>query len=84
MKNKKIRNNAIKNETHKIKKWKEKTKQEDIKYETKNYINGFQQVKTTRSFGDSIYNGKIKTELTINLDRNQKKVRIKIQILIKV
>ena len=84
LKNKKIRNNETKNETDKIRKWEEKTKQKYIKYEAKNYINGFQQVETIRSFGDSIYNGNINTELTINLDQKQKKVRIKIQILIKV
>ena len=79
MKNKKIRNNETKNETDKIRKWEEKTKQKYIKYEAKNYIN-----ETIISFGDGIYNGNINTELTINLDQKQKKVRIKIQILIKV
>ena len=38
-----------------IKKWEEKIKSKDLKFETKKYLHDFQQHKTIRSFGDSIY-----------------------------
>ena len=54
-----MRNNEIKNEIYQIKKWEKKIKREDLKYKTKNHTHGFQQYETIRSFGESIYTGKI-------------------------
>ena len=51
-----MRANEIKNEIYEIKKWEEKIKREDYIWI---YINDFQQFNTIRSFGDSIYTGKI-------------------------
>ena len=42
-----MRTNEIKNEE--IEKWKKKIKRKDLKYETKKYINYFQQYETIRS-----------------------------------
>ena len=54
-----MRTNKIKNEINEIKKWEEKIKRKDLKYETKTYIYiyiyDFQQYKTMRSFYESIY-----------------------------
>ena len=55
---KEMRNDKIKNEIYEIKKWKNKIKRKDLKYETNKYVFDFQQFETIRSFGDSIYNGK--------------------------
>ena len=63
---KEMRTNKIKNEIYEIKKWEEKTKRKYLKYETKKYIYDFQQYDTIRSFGNSIYNGKI------NIDEAEK------------
>ena len=49
----------IKNEIDEIKKWKEIIKRKDFKYESNKYRFDFQKFETIRSFGDSIYNGKI-------------------------
>ena len=54
-----MRTNEIKNEIDEIKKWKDKIKRKDLKYETKICIYDFQQFETIKSFGDSIYTGKI-------------------------
>ena len=54
-----MRTNKFKNEIDEIKKWEEKTKWYDLKYKTKNYTYDFQQYDTIRSFGESIYTGKI-------------------------
>ena len=54
-----MRTNEIKNAIDEIKKWENKIKQKDLKFETNRYIFDFQQIETIRSFGDSIYNGKI-------------------------
>ena len=48
----------LKNEMDEIKKWEEKIKSKDLKFETKKYLHDFQQHKTIRSFGDSIYTRK--------------------------
>ena len=56
---KEMRTNKIKNEIDEIKKWKEIIKRKDFKYESNKYRFDFQQFETIRSFGDSIYNGKI-------------------------
>ena len=56
-----MRTNKTKNEIGKIKKWKNKIKRKKIKLETNRYIFDFQQFETIRSFGNSIYNGKILT-----------------------
>ena len=53
-----MRNDEIKNEIYEIKQWKEKIKKEDLKYKKK-YKYDFQQYETIRSFGESIYVGKI-------------------------
>ena len=54
-----MRTIEIKNEIYEIKKWEEKIKWKDLKYKTKNYTYDFQQYQTIRSFGESIYIGKI-------------------------
>ena len=43
----------------KLENGKKKLNKENLKYRTKNYTNDFQQYQTIRSFGESIYNGKI-------------------------
>ena len=53
-----MRTNEIRNEVYEIKKWEEKIKWKDLKYETRKYIYDFEQYKTIRSFGDSIYTRK--------------------------
>ena len=52
-----MRNNEIKNELDKIKRWEEKIERKDLEYETKKYIYDFKQYETVRSFGD-VYTGK--------------------------
>ena len=54
-----MRANEIENEIYEVKKWEVKIKREDLKYKTKNYIYNFQWYETIRSFGKSIYAGKI-------------------------
>ena len=54
-----MQTNEIKNEIYEIKKWEEKIKQKDLKYKTKNYTYDFQKYTAIRSFGESIYTGKI-------------------------
>ena len=54
-----MRTIEIKNEIDVIKKWEEIIKIKDLKYEGNKYRIYFQQFETIRSFGDSIYNGKI-------------------------
>ena len=44
----------------KFKKWEEKITQKDLICRTNKYKYYFQQYKTVRSFGESIYDGKIK------------------------
>ena len=39
----------------KLKKWEEKNKGEDLKYETKKYTYDFQKYETKRYFGEIIY-----------------------------
>ena len=46
-----MRTNKIKNEIDEIKKWEEKIKRKDLKYETKKYMHDFQQYETILSFG---------------------------------
>ena len=53
-----MRTNEIKNEIDEIKRWEEQTKQEDLKYKTKNCTYDFQQYETIRSVGESIYTRK--------------------------
>ena len=55
-----MRTNEFKNEIHEIRKWEEKIKRKDLKYETKKHIYDFQQYEKIRSFGESIYTGKAK------------------------
>ena len=57
-----MRNNAFKNEIYKTKKWENKVKQKDLKFETNRYNFGFQQYETIRSCGDSMYTGKIRVD----------------------
>ena len=92
-----MRIDQIKNEIDEIKKWEDKIKRKDLKYEAGKYKCGFQQYEMIRSFGESIYSGKISIHkvdmdltnllenmknLMINLDQKQKKVRIKNEILL--
>ena len=51
--------NEIKLEKDEIKKWEEMIKRKDLKCETNKHRFDFQQFKTIKSFGNSIYNGKI-------------------------
>ena len=44
----------IKNEVDEIKKWENKVKQKDLRYETNKYVYDFQKFETIRSFGDNI------------------------------
>ena len=57
-----MRTDEIKNEINDIKKWENKIKRKDLKYETNRYKFDFQQFETLRSFGDSIYNGKVRID----------------------
>ena len=57
-----MRANENKNEIDEIRKWKEKVKWKDLKYKTNKTNKGlhlFQQFEAIKSFGDSIYTGKI-------------------------
>ena len=51
---KKLRTNGIKYKIDKIKRWEEKIKWKDLKYEPKKHINDFQYYETEWSFRDSI------------------------------
>ena len=51
---KKMRTNGIKYKIDKIKRWEEKIKWKDLKYEPKKHINDFQYYETGWSFRDSI------------------------------
>ena len=57
-----MRNNEFKNDINDIKKWKEKIKPVDLKFEVGKYIFDFQQYATIRSFDESIYTGKINVD----------------------
>ena len=54
-----MRTDEIKNEIDEIKKWEEKIERKDLKYKTNKYLSDCQQFERVRSFGDSIYTGKI-------------------------
>ena len=53
-----MRNNKVKNDIDKIKKWDEKIKRKDLIYRANKYKYDFQQDETIRSFGESNYTGK--------------------------
>ena len=57
-----MRTDEIKNKINDIKKWEKKIKWKDLKYETNRYKFVFQRFETLRSFGDSIYNGKVRID----------------------
>ena len=57
-----MRTDEIKNEINDIKKWENKIKRKDLKYKTNRYKFDFQQFEILRSFGDSIYNGKVRID----------------------
>ena len=57
-----MRADEIKNEINDIKKWENKIKRKDLKYKTNRYKFDFQQFEILRSFGDSIYNGKVRID----------------------
>ena len=57
-----MRTDEIKNKINDIKKWEKKIKRKDLKYETNRYKFVFQRFETLRSFGDSIYNGKVRID----------------------
>ena len=57
-----MRADEIKNEINDIKKWENKIKWKDLKYKTNRYKFDFQQFEILRSFGDSIYNGKVRID----------------------
>ena len=54
-----MRTNKIKNKIDEIRKWEEKIEPKSLKYKTNKCLCDFQQFETIRSFGDSIYTGKI-------------------------
>ena len=54
-----MRTNEIKNEINEIKKWEEKIKRKDLIYKANKYKYDFQKYEAIRSFGVSIYIGKI-------------------------
>ena len=58
---KEMKTNEIKNEIDETKKWADKIKRKDLKYETNKHIHvyDFQQFETITSFGDNIYTGKL-------------------------
>ena len=56
---KNMRTNKIKNKIDEIRKWEEKIEPKSLKYKTNKCLCDFQQFETIRSFGDSIYTGKI-------------------------
>ena len=86
-----MRTNEIKNEIDRIEEWHEKIERKDWKCETKKYIYDFQQYETIRSFGESIFYLKVdivKVDIVdivagLNLDQDQKKLKIKKVILMK-
>ena len=53
-----MRTSEINNEIDQIKRWEDKIKQKDLKYEINKHIYDFQKFEI-RSFGDSIYTGEI-------------------------
>ena len=59
---KEMRTNEIKNETDQIKKWEEKNKRKNLICKVNKCKYDFQQYETIRSFGESIYTGKINTD----------------------
>ena len=46
----------------KLKTWENKIKRKGLKYETNKYIYDFQQFETIRSFGNSVYTGKVEID----------------------
>ena len=56
---KNMKTDEIKNEIDEIRIWDGKNKPKDLKYKANKYLYDFQQFETIRSFGDSIYTGKI-------------------------
>ena len=56
---KNMKTDEIKNEIDEIRIWDGKIKPKDLKYKANKYLYDFQQFETIRSFGDSIYTGKI-------------------------
>ena len=59
-----MRTNEIKNEIDEIKKWEDKIKRKELKYETNKDIYDVQQFGTIRSFGGNICTGKISIDET--------------------
>ena len=57
-----MRANECKNQIDNIKKWEEKINRKGLKYKTNKYLNDFKQFEAIRSFGDSIYTGKINVD----------------------
>ena len=59
---KEMRTNEIKNEIDKTKTQEGKVKRENLIYKANKYKDDFQQHETVRSFGESIYTGKVYTD----------------------
>ena len=76
-----MRTNKIKNEIDEIKKWEDKIKRKDLKYEAGKNKYDFKRYETMRSFGESIYFGKISILESVmdqtNLLGNRKKINDK-------
>ena len=53
-----MRTNKTRNEINGNKRWEEKIKGQDLKYETKKYTYYFHKYEANRSFGDGIYTHK--------------------------
>ena len=73
-----MRVDEIKNEIDETKKWEDKIKQKDLKYEADKHRYDFQRYGMIRSFGESIYFCKISMSETdldqTNLFENMKKI----------
>ena len=54
-----MRTNEIKNQIHETKKWEERIKWKDLKYEAGKHKYDFQNYYMIRPFGESFYSGKI-------------------------
>ena len=74
-----MKTNDNKNEIDKIKKWEEKIEQKDLIYKANKYKIDFQQHKTIRCFGESIYTGKINKDKVEMDQSNLLKNKIVIQ-----
>ena len=74
-----MKTNENENEIDNIKKWEEKIEQKDLIFNANKYKIDFQQYKTIRCFGESIYTGKINKDKVEMDQSNLLKNKIVIQ-----